>query len=162
LQSNAARVVATDINPAAIANAAYNADRLGYSSRAEWILADRTEPAFAPLSRARGVAEQRFDVILSNPPWESKSTSADLPDQYALYDPNWILLDEILERSANHLAPNGELLLAYGAKEPILRILDRGPALGWTIAMLDERSLDDLPEVFLPGMLIRLTRSAVE
>lgn len=151
-QRGAAQVIATDINPQAVANAGYNAELLGLADRIEvrWVPADDPAPF-------RVVAEdERFDVIISNPPWE------DAPIEEiaaaALYDPNFQLLNGILTESPRFLKPTGKLLLAYGALTAIERILATAPQLGWQVKVCDERQLDSLPEVFVPGVLLELTR----
>ena len=151
-QLGAAQVIATDINPQAVANAGYNAELLGLADRIEvrWVPADNPTP-FAVVAE-----HERFDVIISNPPWE------DAPIEEiaaaALYDPNFQLLTGILTESPRYLKPNGKLLLAYGALTAIERILATAPQLGWQVKVCDERQLESLPEVFVPGVLLELTR----
>ncbi len=147
----AARVVATDINPAAVACGRYNADRLGLDE-VEFRQVESDQPgAFAVVD-----PRERFDLIISNPPWEDAPVEE--VAAHAFYDPDFALLDSLLADAGKHLQPDGYLLLAYGAKTAILRIQTRAPALGWKVKIVDERNLDELPEVFLPGMLLILTR----
>lgn len=151
LLHGAARVVATDINPNAIANAGYNAQHLRLEQRLETRLVEADNPGpFAVIQQG-----EKFDLIISNPPWEDAEVNE--VAAHALYDPNFALLDGLLEHSAAHLREHGSLLLAYGAKQAIERILLRGPELGWQITQADGRQLSELPEVFVPGMLLVLT-----
>jgi len=143
-------VVATDINSAAVVNATYNAERCGVSQRMTVRQVDAAHAGpFAVVA-----ADEKFDLIISNPPWED--APVDSPAAYALYDPGFQLLDGILTESREHLRPSGRLLLAYGAKRAIDRIQTLSPRLGWRVVIHDTRELDSLPEVFLPGMLLEL------
>lgn len=152
LLQGAERVVATDINPHAYANARYNAEHLELSPRLETRLVSAESPG--PFSVVP--ADERFDLILSNPPWEDAEVNE--VAAFALYDPAFALLDGLLEHAADHLNLGGKLLLAYGAKQAIERIQSKAPQLGWTVTIDDERKLSELPEVFVPGMLLILSR----
>ena len=67
LKAGARRVVATDVNPSAVANALYNARAMGFS--------DRIDVRLVPLDNAGAYSviapSERFDLIISNPPWEN-------------------------------------------------------------------------------------------
>ena len=88
---------------------------------------------------------------------EPEDAPVNEPAAYALYDPDFTLLDAILEESRDRLLDDGKLLLAYGGKVAILRILETADDLGWQAEIVDKRELTDLPDVFLPGMLLVLT-----
>ena len=153
LLQGAGHVVATDINPQAYANARYNADHLQLTDRIDVRLASPDAPG--PFEVVHG--DERFDLIVSNPPWENAPVSE--PAAHALYDPEFALLDGLLSNSQKHLRAGGRLLLAYGAKKAIERILRSGPPKGWRVEICDDRELAELPEVFVPGMLLVLTRA---
>ena len=146
------KVVGTDLNPNAIACAKYNADRLGYPLDVRQVgtgeKADSS--AYAILE-----PEERFDVILSNPPWE-KGQPQKWSD-YALYDPNFKLLRSIISDARSHLNPGGKILLAYGCVEAIQCVHRLAEEFDYDIVVLDDRDLDSLPPVFLPGMLLGLS-----
>ena len=151
LQQHAASVLATDINPNAIDCAQFNADRRGFSDRLDLRLVRQS----APEGYVVVGANERFDFIISNPPWED-----DIPktiDEFALYDPGFRLLDSILRDLRSHLKPNGSALLAYGCVSAIRAVHEIAPRYDLRVETLDSRSLDDLEEVFLPGMLLRVT-----
>jgi release factor glutamine methyltransferase len=155
LRAGAATVVATDVNPNAIENARYNANLLG--------VADRFDARLVPLDSTSAFAAlqpgETFDVIVSNPPWENA-----LPrsiDEYALYDHDFELLRSILSAARARLNPEGRLLLAYGCRDAILTAERIAGTHGLRVRRLDDRTLDDLPEVFIPGMLLEVFPQAV-
>lgn len=151
LHNGASRVVATDINPAAVLNAMHNAARLDPRANFEARQVSEGEPgAYAVIHEG-----ERFDLIISNPPWEDGVPAS--VDQYALYDPRFDLLKSMLVGAREHLQPGGKMLLAYGCTAAIRRLIETGPEYGFAVRVLDERRLDDLEPVFLPGMLLELT-----
>lgn len=145
-------VLGTDINPAAVANAKYNSGHLGLGGQIEFRRVARDDPG--PFSVVK--KDELFDWIISNPPWEDQAVRE--VAAHALYDPGFALLDGILQESDRHLRPGGKLLLVFGARTAIKRILQQAPQLGWSVEVADERELEQLPEVFLPGMLLVLQR----
>ena len=150
LKAGARRVVATDVNSAAVANAAYNADLLG--------IAHRLETRLVPLKQtdAYTVVEdtEKFDLIISNPPWENQKPIS--IDQYALYDERFQLLRSILEDLPKHLEAGGQAYLAYGSVSAVRQCQRLAGEFGLSVAILDNRDLDELPEVFLPAMVIQV------
>lgn len=150
LRAGAARVIATDINPAAVANATYNAQQLSVAERFEARLVPRDRrTAFSVIA-----PDEKFDLIISNPPWENETPRA-MAD-HALYDEDFQLLDSLFAGAREHLRPGGQVLLAYGSVEAIRLVQQQAPRHHWRVTILDARPLDDLPPVFLPGMLLRL------
>ena len=143
-------VVASDINPAAVANAAYNAELCGVTQRLKVRQVNAEHPGpFEVIA-----ADEKFDFILSNPPWED--APVDSPAAYAFYDPGFKLLEGILTESQKHLRAGGRVVLAYGSKRAIKRIQELGLSHNWQVTVHDQRALESLPEVFLPGMLLEL------
>jgi methylase of polypeptide subunit release factors len=94
-----ARVVATDLEPAAVACARDNAGRLG--------LADRVEVVQADLFTGGS-----FDLVVSNPPW--LPDAAHTPLERAVFDPGGAFLARLLAGLPPHLAPGGEAWLVVG------------------------------------------------
>jgi len=108
----AARVIATEISEAAVAIARKNADRNGVADRVDIRLGDLWEP----------VAGERFDLIVSNPPYIASAVIATLaaevkrepiialdggPDGMAFYD-------RICAAARIHLEPGGALVVEHG------------------------------------------------
>lgn len=150
LQHAAKQVVATDINPAAVANARYNAAMLGVDANLDVRQVTAAEPdAFAVIGD-----NERFDLIVSNPPWEDGTIHQ--PADHAYYDPQFALMDSLLDGLPNHLRIDGRCLLAYGHRPAIERLLQAAAERNLITKVLDDRKLDELPTDFLPGMLIEV------
>lgn len=96
LQRGAASVVATDIEPRAVACARDNAERLGLASRFEALLADL-------------FPEGKADLVVCNPPWipEPPKNRVDR----AVFDEGSDFLRRFLEGLGAKLEPGGEGLL---------------------------------------------------
>jgi len=151
LKAGATRVVASDINPNAVRNAVHNAQRLGLLDKFEVRRVSRRSPGAWTVLRE----DEKFDLIISNPPWEDS-----VPDQvkdFALYDPGFGLLTSLLSGAKERLKPGGRMLLAYGCVTAIRKIEELAPKHGFTVKRLDDRQLEGMDEVFLPGMLLELT-----
>ena len=151
LKAGAVSVVATDINPQAIRCAMLNAETLGFATGLQCRLVPARDPSAWSVIRP----EERFDVIISNPPWENRRPET--VAEYALYDPDFALMKSLIHGAKQHLRPQGKLLLAYGCVTAIRRIQEVARDAQTAVRILDDRSLDTLPEVFLPGMLLELT-----
>lgn len=150
LRAGATHVVATDVNPNAIENARYNARLLG--------LSDRLETRLVPLSNPGAfqvcAPGEKFDFIISNPPWEDAQPRS--MDEYALYDRNFELLRSIVLGAESRLNEGGRLLLAYGCREAIYELQKFANEHDLSVIRLDPRRLEDLDHVFIPGMLVEV------
>jgi release factor glutamine methyltransferase len=105
----AARITATDVSPAALAVARANAAALGLDARIEL----REGSLYAP------VAGERFDLVVSNPPYVSETARAGLPPELA-HEPDLALfagpegldcLRELVAGAPERLRPRGALAL---------------------------------------------------
>jgi methylase of polypeptide subunit release factors len=134
LKRGAGRVIATDINPAAVDNARYNARKMGYDKVFEARLVKENEPqAYAVIG-----AEEKFDLIISDPPWnEGKSAN---PQNHALYDENWILLKALIEGLPLHLTQNGKAWLYLGGRDALALVLTLAQQSGLESVVLNRYS----------------------
>ncbi len=155
LQAGAAHVVATDLNPKAVQNVTFNAVNYD-ANRLEARLVPRRNPGAWSVIKP----DERFDFIISNPPWENDKPKS--VEELALYDPGFVLLDSLVKGARERLRPDGRMWLAYGCLSAIRRIEMLAKEERLQYVQLDERSLDELPEIFLPGMLLELTVPSTE
>lgn len=93
-----AHVVATDINPRALACARENINRLGLGERVEVVEADLFP-----------TGQERADLIVCNPPWVPARPSSAL--EYAVYDADSRMLRGFLAGARAHLEPGGQAWL---------------------------------------------------
>ena len=99
LQAGARMVIATDINPQAVANARFNWFQLEVPQTTEnfdvrLVDADNSG-AFAVIAN-----DEQFDVIISNPPWEDGEVQK--VEDYAFIDTHFELLESILSGLDQH------------------------------------------------------------
>ncbi|MFB4304975.1 50S ribosomal protein L11 methyltransferase [Actinomadura sp. GTD37] len=105
------RVVATDLDPRALACAQENVNRLDVAQQVEVVQADL-------------FPEGRAGLIVCNPPWVPAKPSS--PLEHAVYDPDGRMLRGFLGGLADHLEPDGEgwLILSDLAEHLGLRSRD--------------------------------------
>ncbi|MEJ2514584.1 MAG: 50S ribosomal protein L3 N(5)-glutamine methyltransferase [Gammaproteobacteria bacterium] len=112
----AARVDAVELSPAALEVARANVARHGVVDRVRLLEGDLWEP----------VGDQRYDLIVSNPPYVSDADIEELPPEYA-HEPAMALgsgaegievVSRILDGAAAHLKPGGILVVETGASAP--------------------------------------------
>lgn len=113
------RVVATELDPRALACAQDNLARLGLAGRVELLQADLFPEGRAPL-------------IVCNPPWLPAKAAA--PIERAVYDEGGRMLRGFLAGLAAHLAPQGEGWLILSDLAEHLRLRSRDELLGWIAA----------------------------
>ena len=106
LKNGARKSVATEINQYAVANAAYNAELLGFK--------DKMDVRLVPMDKQGAysviVKDERFDLILSNPPQHHEPPTTIYEYSYA--DPKLAFLRSILEGLNEHLTPGGKGVFA--------------------------------------------------
>ena len=149
-EAGASKVLATDINPNAIQCARRNARRLQLDVELRLVPGidgDADSSAFSVIS-----PQDKFDLIVSNPPWEDAKPKD--WSEFALYDPGMALLQSLLQGCRDHLKPGGRLLLAYGHVEAIRRVQQLADEFEMQVLILDDRDPENLPDSFLPGMLL--------
>lgn len=117
-------VVGTDLSLDALAVAAENAVRAGVADRVEL----RAGESWAAIGEG-----ERFDVVVSNPPYIAESERGELQPEVVEWEPESALfagagglgvLYEIIDGAPAHLAPGGLLALEIGA-EQAAAVVDR-------------------------------------
>jgi SAM-dependent methyltransferase len=110
------RVVATDLDPRALACARENLQRLGVLAQVEVVQADLFPPGRAPL-------------VVCNPPWVPARASS--PIERAVYDEGSTMLRGFLAGLAAHLEPGGEGWLILSDLAEHLGLRTRAQLLEW-------------------------------
>jgi SAM-dependent methyltransferase len=87
------RVIATDLDPRALACARENVRQLGLSERIDVVQADL-------------FPEGRASLVICNPPWIPARASS--PMEHGIYDPDSRMLRGFLANLSEHLTPGGE------------------------------------------------------
>jgi release factor glutamine methyltransferase len=116
-QHSRARVTAIDISADALAVAAGNAVRHGVADRVRFLQGN----LFSPLA-----ADERFDFILSNPPYIAQENLQSLPVGVSRYEPQQALdggsggfavFDRLIHDAKDHLVPDGQLIIEIGSPQ---------------------------------------------
>ena len=116
-QRGVKQVIATDLNPRALACASENFTRLELSA----IQLQQADlfPTDAPLA----------NLIVCNPPWLPAKPSS--PLEYAVYDANSAMLRGFVQGAKQHLAEQGEVWLILSDLAEHLQLRTREELLGW-------------------------------
>jgi|HubBroStandDraft_4_1064222.scaffolds.fasta_scaffold100635_2 release factor glutamine methyltransferase len=108
-----AKVTASDISGEALEVARRNADRHGVAEKIQFLQGDLLTP----------LNGERFDLIVSNPPYVSHAEFDELAPQVRNFEPRlaldggadgYSIYDRLIPESMHHLAPRGKLLLEIG------------------------------------------------
>jgi len=110
------RVVATDMDPRALACARENLERLRLAARVEVVRADL-------------FPEGRAALVVCNPPWVPARPSS--PLEHGIYDPESRMLRGFLRGVAAHLEPGGEGWLILSDLAEHLGLRPRQELLAW-------------------------------
>lgn len=116
------QVVATDLDPRALACAADNLQRLGLDGRVQLLAADLFPPS----------PEARAALVVCNPPWLPARPGA--PLERAVYDEDSGMLRGFLAGLRGHLLPGGEGWLILSDLAEHLGLRTRADLLGWIAA----------------------------
>ena len=129
LESPAARIVATDVSPAALAVASTNVERFA--------LADRVELRHAAFL---GTADSQFDLVVSNPPYVAERDRPGLMPDVRDYEPavalfggrdGFDIFRALLPAAERGLRPGGWLVMEMGAgqSDDVTTILEQSTTL---------------------------------
>ena len=111
-------VDAADTSTEALAVAAVNVERFNVGSRVRLVQADVFE----------GLAERRYDIIISNPPYVGDAEMAELPEEYRCEPHSGLygggdgldIVRRILAGAGRRLHPHGVLIVEVGNSETAL------------------------------------------
>jgi release factor glutamine methyltransferase len=128
-----AKLTAIDISAEALAVAQRNAAKHGVGERIRFLQGD----LLAPLAQ-----DERFDFILSNPPYIATEDLPKLPIGVRQYEPKLALdggpggyqvIERLVKSAGAHLNPGGWLIVEIGAaqEEPVRKLIDGQP--GFTL-----------------------------
>jgi methylase of polypeptide subunit release factors len=118
-------VLATDLDPRALACAAQNLQQLGLQGRVQLLHAD----LFAARDATAKPTQPLPTVVVCNPPWlPARATTA---IEHAVYDPDSRMLRGFLRGLAANLAPGGEGWLILSDLAEHLGLRSRAQLLGW-------------------------------
>jgi methylase of polypeptide subunit release factors len=121
-------VVATDVDPRALACARENIERLGLAKQVSVVQGDL-------------FPEGRAALIVCNPPWVPARPSS--PLEHGIYDPESRMLLGFLRGLSAHLAPGGEGWLLLSDLAEHLGLRSRAQLLAW----IEEAGLDVLDRI---------------
>jgi release factor glutamine methyltransferase len=116
-QHKGARLTAVDLNPEALIIAQRNASRHEVLDRTRFLRGD----LFTPIP-----SEERFDFILSNPPYVPHPAIPQLPVGVRDYEPHialdggpdgYAVFDRLIAKAGNWLQPSGYLIVEIGAPQ---------------------------------------------
>jgi release factor glutamine methyltransferase len=116
-QHKGARVTAVDVSAAALAVAARNAAKHGLAERVRFLEGD----LFGPIP-----AGERFDFILSNPPYIAREDMENLPVGVRHYEPHlaldggpggYAVFDRLIAEAPRFLEPGGYLIVEIGSPQ---------------------------------------------
>lgn len=125
------RIVATDISEAVLKTMAKNIDRHGLSGKVELLCGDLFEPLLPYLD------EEKFDLIVCNPPYVSEAEYEGLAKNVKDYEPKLALLAgadgldvyrRIIPSARQFLKEDGGLMLETGATQAqnVCELLNKG------------------------------------
>lgn len=114
-------ILATDLDPRALACAEDNLQRLGYRDKAQVIRADLFPP--------NPDTPEHADLIICNPPWVPATPTS--PVEAAIYDPESKILQRFLASVGQRLSPHGEAWLILSDFAEHLGLRSRDELLAW-------------------------------
>lgn len=144
----ASRIVATDINPTAVANTKENVSRHGFSDKIIVLEGD----LYGPFAEG-----QRFDTICWNFPFGDPAGYSQKREtsmlERSLFDPNYGSFRKFVQESRIYLNENGRLLIGFsksiGDYDKFVRILENNRFRFKVVAStIRERGLANIPASF--------------
>ncbi len=139
----ARKVIAVDINPAAVRFARENVRANGLDN----IVSVYEGDLFSPLK-----SEDRFDIIIFTPPYLEGTPKTDF--DLALFDNNKELAVRFFSEAKKHLKPNGYIQMIYSSIAKPEEVLNISHKYGWRYTLIAQEKL-----LFEEFFIYRLTIS---
>jgi release factor glutamine methyltransferase len=146
--AGAARVLAVDINPAALKSAQYNADAHGFGATMEV----RRSSLFD------GVGAEQFDVIAANLPFRNKEAH-DIVAR-SQWDTDFATNTAFFEQVGEHLKPDGRIYFAHASFGAVDEVRRLAKANGFSVRLM--ASADKAQTGTFYAFLIRRARHAAQ
>ena len=148
--AGAARVLAVDINPAALRSAQHNADAHGFGATMEV----RRSSLFD------GVGAEQFDVITANLPVRNKEAH-DIVAR-SQWDTDFATNTQFFEQVGKHLKPDGRIYFAHASFGAVDEVRRLAKANGFTVRLMASTNADKAETRTFYAFLIRKARPAAQ
>lgn len=147
--AGAARVLAVDINPAALKSAQHNAQAHGFGDTMEV----RRSCLFD------GVGDEQFDVITANLPFRNKEAHDVVARSQ--WDTDFRTNTEFFEQVGKHLKPDGRIYFAHANFGAVKEVRKLAKDNGFSVRLMASASADKAETKKFYAFLIRRARQAV-
>lgn len=141
--AGAARVLAVDINPAALKSAQYNANAHGFGATMEV----RRSSLFD------GVGAEQFDVITANLPFRNKEAH-DIVAR-SQWDTDFATNTQFFEQAGKHLKPDGLIYFAHASFGAVDEVRRLAKANGYSVRLMASVDADEAATGTFHAFLIR-------
>jgi methylase of polypeptide subunit release factors len=115
-KKGAGSVLATDINPSAVANCKANAEKHNLSD----VVTARISDVFSAVT-----ADERFDLIFWNWPYLAAQRNEDDPLECSVFDPTYDSIGRYLRDARAHRSPQGRVMLSFSREAGNLSLLEQ-------------------------------------
>ncbi|WP_442507354.1 50S ribosomal protein L11 methyltransferase [Novipirellula sp. SH528] len=164
-QNDASRVVAIDWNPAAVANARYNAAVLDSETNLEVRLTGSDQELFSAVA-----PQEKFDLVIVNVPETSRSNlpdpkksnvgKSDAASENGNAETNDAWRDAMLQKLNLHLAIGGRCLVVCSNKQAITRLIDAAKIHDHQTKVLDSRNWESIEREVRPSVVVEIRVAA--
>jgi release factor glutamine methyltransferase len=115
-KKGAGSVLATDVNPSAVANCEVNSEKHNLSD----VVSTRISDVFSEVT-----ADERFDLIFWNWPYLAAQRNEDDPLECSVFDPAYESIGRYLRDARAHRSPRGRVMLSFAREAGNLPLLER-------------------------------------
>jgi release factor glutamine methyltransferase len=115
-KKGAGSVLATDVNPSAVANCKANSEKHNLSD----VVTTRISDVFSAVT-----ADERFDLIFWNWPYFDAQRNEDDPLECSVFDPTYESIGRYLRDARAHRSPQGRVMLSFSREAGNLSLLEQ-------------------------------------